>query len=183
MKICQIPHVILQTTSQFFFLFRSNIRHFARKVPIKGQIFQTFESSDQNSPNSCHFWNNKSVFLQILHHSVYIYIIPLYFFGWNVILFEQKEPIKVQIWWNFTWTVKSLKLCTLIDSFCKNRIKFQLKKYRRVSLMTLKTDAKFKEKLTCCLTWGIWWNFTQTLKGLKISLWWAIFVQSIWSLS
>ena len=33
------------------------------------------------------------------------------------------------------------------------------------------------------MTWGIWWLFTQPLKSLKISLWWAIFVQSIWGLS
>ena len=31
-------------------------------------------------------------------------------------------------------------------------------------------------------TWGIWWIFNQTLKGLKISRRWAIFVQSIWGL-
>ena len=48
--------------------FRSSVIYFVRKGPVKVQIFETFECSDQNSPNSCHFWNNKSVFLQILHH-------------------------------------------------------------------------------------------------------------------
>ena len=33
------------------------------------------------------------------------------------------------------------------------------------------------------MTWRIWWIFTEPLKSPKISLWWAIFVQSIWSLS
>ena len=33
------------------------------------------------------------------------------------------------------------------------------------------------------MTWGIWWIFTQPLKSPKISLQWAIFVQSIWGLS
>ena len=72
--------------------------------------FENFECSGQNSPNSCHFWNNKSVFLQILHHSSVSWdITPLYFFSWNFIYFQQKEPIKVQIWWNspeqlkFSW--------------------------------------------------------------------------------
>ena len=78
-----------------------------------------------------------------------IYIIPLYFFTWNFIYFQQKEPIKVQIWWNFTWAVKSLKYCTLMGCFCKNHVKFQLKSTEELSLMTLKSDAKFKEKLTC----------------------------------
>ena len=33
---------------------------------------------------------------------------------------------------NFAWAVKSLKFCTLVGSFCKNDIKFQLKKYRKL---------------------------------------------------
>ena len=32
------------------------------------------------------------------------------------------------------------------------------------------------------MSWGIWLIFTQTLKSYKISLWWAILVQSIWGL-
>ena len=142
------------------------------------QICETFECSDQNYRNSCHFWNKKSVFLQILHHSSGSWgITPLYFFSWNFIYFQQKELIKVQIWWIFTWTVKSLNFCTLMGYFCKNHIKFQLKRYRRVYLMILKSDAKFKEKLTCHFT------LTQTVKSQKISLRWTIFVQSMWGLS
>ena len=29
------------------------------------------------------------------------------------------------------------------------------------------------------MTWGIWWIFNHPLKSLKISLWWALFIQSI----
>ena len=47
-------------------LLRSNVIYFALKEPIKVQITETSESSEQNSPNFCHFWNNKLVFLQIL---------------------------------------------------------------------------------------------------------------------
>ena len=95
--------------------------------------FENFESSGQNSSNYCHFWNNKSVFLWILHQpSVSWDINPLYFIRWNFIYFQQKKPIKVQIWWKFTWAVKSLKFCTLMGSFYPNHIKFQPKKYRRV---------------------------------------------------
>ena len=50
------------------YFFRSNIIYLARKGPIKVQIFETSECSDQNSQNSCHFWNKKSVFLKILRH-------------------------------------------------------------------------------------------------------------------
>ena len=97
------------------------------------------QCSGQNSPYSCHFWNNKSVFLRILYQSSVSWDInPPYLFSWNFIYFQQKELIKVQIWWNVMWAVESLKFCTLMGSFCPNYIKFQLK-----------SDAKFKEKLTC----------------------------------
>ena len=51
------------------YFFRWNVTYFPRNKPIKVQIFETFECSYQISPNSCHFWNNKLVFLHILHHS------------------------------------------------------------------------------------------------------------------
>ena len=99
---------VSQKTTHLYF-FRSNIIYFERKGPIKMQIFETFECSGQNSPTSCHFWNNKSGFIQILHHSSVSWdLTPLYFFSWNLIYFQQKEPIKVQIKWNFTWAVESL---------------------------------------------------------------------------
>ena len=61
-------------------LFWSNVIYFAQKEPIKEQIFETFKCSGQNSPNSRHFWNNKSVSLQILHHCLVSWdITPLYF--------------------------------------------------------------------------------------------------------
>ena len=78
--------------------------------------------SGQNSPNSCHFSNNESVFLQVLHYSSLSWDITLlYFFSWNCKYVQQKEPIKVKIRWNFIWIVES-----------PNQIKFQLKKYQRV---------------------------------------------------
>ena len=121
-KICQI-HVIFQITSQFSFkfydssvspkvtflyFFTSKVIYFAREGPVKVQILETFECSDQNLPKSCHFLNNKSVFLQILHQSSVSWdITPLYFFSFNFLYFQKKEPIKVQIWWNFTWAIFS----------------------------------------------------------------------------
>ena len=54
-------------------------------------------------PNfSCHIPNHKSVFLQILHHSlVSRNITPLYLFSSSIIHFVQKESIKVQIFETF----------------------------------------------------------------------------------
>ena len=71
------------------YFFRSNVKYFARKVPVKVETLETFECSDKSSPNSCHFWN-KLVFIQILHHSSVSWdIAPLYFFSWNFTYFQQ----------------------------------------------------------------------------------------------
>ena len=37
------------------YFFSSNIKNFAQQEPMKVHIFETFECSSQNSPNSCHF--------------------------------------------------------------------------------------------------------------------------------
>ena len=72
-------------------IFRSNVTYFAQKGPINVQSLETFKCSGQHFPYSCHFWNSKSVFLQILHHSSVTWdITPLYFFSWNFIYFQQK---------------------------------------------------------------------------------------------
>ena len=95
------------------YFFRSNNKYFPQKEPMKMQIFETFECSGQNLPNSCHFWNNRSVFLQISHQSSGSWdITPLHF------LAKILYAIKVKIWWNFTWAVQSLKFCTLL--LCSN---------------------------------------------------------------
>ena len=40
------------------------------------------------------------------------------------------------------------KFETLMGSFCPNHVQFQLKNTERLSLMTPRSDKKFKEKLT-----------------------------------
>ena len=64
-------------------------KYFAQYESIKVEIFETLACSGQNAPKSCHFWNNKSIFLQILHRSsVSRDITSLYFFSWNFIYFQ-----------------------------------------------------------------------------------------------
>ena len=64
-------------------------------------------------------------------------------------------------------------------------IKFQRKKSEKsteeLSLMTLKSDVKFKENLTCGFKYNMrnLVNFDPTTQSLKISLQWALFIQSI----
>ena len=166
------------------YFFRSKVIYFVRKGPIKAQIFETFECLDENSPKCCHFWNNKSVFLQTLHHFWVSWdITPLYVFSWNFIYFQRKELIKVQI---ITWAVESLKFCSLMSSFCNNHIKFQLKKYRRVIFHDIEEWCKILKKTD--LWFQIWHKkfgeFSPNYSNNpKISLRCAIFVRSIWGLS
>ena len=97
LQILHHPSVSWNITPLYFL--SSNIRYFPRKEPIKVQIFETFECSGQNLSNSsCKFWNNKSIPLQILHHSSASWnITPLWIFTSYIFYFGYKDPIKVPI--------------------------------------------------------------------------------------
>ena len=95
----------------------------------------------------------------------------MYFSSLNFIYFQQKESIKGQSWWIVTWSVESLKFCTLMGSFCPNHVQFQLKKYRRV--ISHDTEQWYKiwinlDLVVSKLAWEIGWTFTKALKNLKI---------------
>ena len=106
LKRKSIPFHIFRHFSMSFYItplwiFSSCIFYFGQKDSIKAPILTPPSCSGENLSNS------KSVFLQILHHSSVSWDkTPLYFFSWNFIYFQQKEPIKVQIWWNLTWQSK-----------------------------------------------------------------------------
>ena len=114
------------------------------QIPIK-MLKQHATHQTCNFTNSPHFWKNRSVFLKIWHQSSRSWdITPLHFFSSRFIYF--KEPIKVQIWWNFMWAVGSLKFCTLMSSFCPNHVQFQLKMYRRVTCHDTEEWCKVERK-------------------------------------
>ena len=48
-----------------------------------------------------------------------------------------------RLWRILTWALEILEIFTLIGSFCAKYVTFDLKKSRGVTLMTLKSDAKF----------------------------------------
>ena len=55
------------------YFFSSNNIYFAQKEHIKMKIFEIFKCSGQNLSNSsCQFGNDKSIPLQILHHSLIV---------------------------------------------------------------------------------------------------------------
>ena len=85
LQILYASSVSWKLTPLYFFS-SSNI-YFAQKEHIKVKIFETFNYSGQNSSNSsCQFWNDKSIPLQILHHSSLswqitpLWILSSYFF-------------------------------------------------------------------------------------------------------
>ena len=107
------------------------MRHLSAQV----KIHQTLQEQTLKEQISCSS-NFASLFSVMRHNSSVLYC-------WNFIYFQEKEPIKVQIWWTFTsdilhfdglllskWYEVSAKKCT-----------------EELPLMTLKSDAKFKEKL------------------------------------
>ena len=81
------------------YIFSSKNKYFAQKEPIKAKMFETFECSGQNLSNFlCQFWNDKSIYLQILYPSSASWkITPLYFFSSNNLYLAQKEHIKMKI--------------------------------------------------------------------------------------
>ena len=117
---------------------------------MKVQILETFECLDQNSPNSCHFWNNKSVFLQILHQSLVSWdITPLYFFSFNFINFRKKGAYQSTNLIKFHLSSQNVSEILHFDGLSAKKIQKEL------SLMTLKSGAKFKEKRTCSFKFDI----------------------------
>ena len=65
LQILHHPSVSSKTT--LLYIFRSNIKYFAKKEQMKAQVLETCGCSGEISLNSCNFLNNRSVFLQILH--------------------------------------------------------------------------------------------------------------------
>ena len=60
LQILHHPSVSWKTTPLYFF--RSNIKYFAKKEQMKSHVLETCECSGEIFPNSCNFWNNRSVF-------------------------------------------------------------------------------------------------------------------------
>ena len=63
------PSSVSWKITPLYFLSSNNI-YFFQKEHMKKKVFETFMCSGQNSSNSsCQFWIDKSIPLQILHHS------------------------------------------------------------------------------------------------------------------
>ena len=120
-----------------------------------------------------------------MHHSSRSWEMSLlYVFSWNFTWFLQREPTKVQ---NFKLAIAQVKfhqICILIGSFCWKYIKFQLKKYKGVCLIILKSGANFEEKPMFCSktdkTFEIPIQALKTLKYLHFDCSLLLKVYNVW---
>ena len=108
------------------YFFSSNNIYFAQKEHIKMKIFETFKCSGQNSSNSsCQFWNDKSIPLQILHHSLLSWhITPLSVLGSYIFYFGFKDPIKSPI---LRLSSALVKICQILHVISRTTSQFFFK--------------------------------------------------------
>ena len=100
-------------------------------------------------------------------------------FSWIFFYFQQKEPIKVQIWWNFMRAVKSLHFHGLLWSKTYKVLDEKVQKsyvswHWRVIPSLRKNWPLIPKK-----TWGIFWILMRAVASWKFALWCASFVEII----
>ena len=119
-----------------------------------------------------------------MHHcSVSWDITPVYFFSWNLIYFQKKEPIKVQIWWNFHGSSRKSEISHIDGLLLSKSYKVSTKKVQKSYLSwhwRMMQSLKKNWLVISNMTWVIWGIFTQPLKSLKITLTWALFVHKVY---
>ena len=119
MKVHPIPQAILETTRSGsiqilhhcsvswkitpLYFYRSNGTHFPQKEPITVKILRISSAQVKIQQILVILETINQFFFRTCHHcSVSGETNLWYFFSWNFIYFQQKEPIKVQILWNFS---------------------------------------------------------------------------------
>ena len=92
------------------YFFSSNNIYFAQREHIKMKIFGTFKCSSENSSNSsCQFWNDRSIPLQILHHSSLLWhITSLWILSSHFSYFRLKDRIIIPI---LRLSIALVKIC------------------------------------------------------------------------
>ena len=119
------PFSFIWKISPLYFFSSKNI-YFAQKEHTKMKIFETFKCSCQNWSNSlCQFWNDKSITLQILHHSsLPWYITPLWILSSYFSYFGLKDPINIPI---LRLSITLVKICHIPHVIFQTTSKFFFK--------------------------------------------------------
>ena len=140
LKILYPSSVSLKITPLFFFSL--NTVYYAQKEHIKKNIIETFECLSQNfSDYSCQFWNDKSIPLQILHHSsLSWHITPLSILSSYFSYFELKGPIKIPI---LRLSSSLLKICHIPHVIFQTTSQFFLQILHHLSMSLKITPLYF----------------------------------------
>ena len=107
-KICHIPHITFPTTSQFFFRFCINLQCHQRYLhgTFLDQTLYILHNRNQSKFKFWEFWVLMSKFTKLVFLKFCVTLqCHNTFFSWDSIYFQQKDTIKVQISWNFTWVM------------------------------------------------------------------------------
>ena len=139
---------------------------------MKVQIFYTFECSVQKSPNSCHFWNNRSVFCQSLHQSSGKWdITPLYFYSKFFYIFSTKGLYQSTNLVKFYVSNQKSEILhfngLLLSKSCTVSTKKVEKSYLSWHWRVIQTFNK-NSFFVWKMTWEIWWILTRAVENLKI---------------
>ena len=103
------PSSVWWKITSLYFCSSNNI-YFSQNEHIKLKIFETSKCSGQNSSNSsCQLWNDKSIPLQILHHSSLSWqITSLWILSSHFSYFGLKDPINMPI---LRLSIALVKIC------------------------------------------------------------------------
>ena len=158
-EICKTPRVIFQNTIEVFFKFRFTFQCHERLLlcTFLGQTLYTLHEKDHSN---CRFLRLLSAWIKIHQILVIFETANWFLFKFYITLHCRETQLlctfSAEILYTFNkrslsqckfGEIKNLKVATLISSFHQNNMKVQLKSTEELSLMTLKSDKKFKEKL------------------------------------
>ena len=142
--------------------------------------FEDFECSGQNSPISFHFWNNKSVFLRILHYSLGSWDInPRYFWNFVILFTFNKRSLSKYKFGDLSREQSKIRSFALWSFRLSKSYKVSAKKVQKSYLSWHRRVIQNLKKIwlvVSSMIWGISRIFTQLLKSLKISFRWALLV-------
>ena len=132
------------------------------KESHQGPNFEIFKCSGENLPNcSCYFPSHKSVFLQILHHSLVSWkITPLYVFRSNIIFtFHGRDESKCTF---FRLLIGQIKIYQILISFeTTNHFSFKF----------CINFQYYETQLLCTFLAEILYTFNKK-KPIKVQVWW-----------
>ena len=146
-KIRYIPHVIFHTKSH------PSVSWKITPPCFLGQTLNTLHNRSKSKckfcqilPNSCYFWNKRSVFLQTLHQSSRSWdITPLNFLA------------------KILYTLRSLPKHKFGEIWCE-----QLKVWNFALWWAPFVQIMYNFSYVWKMTWEIWWVLTWAVKNLKI---------------